>query len=425
MPEPVPFAAFDEPPDAAPASFDAKFDEPPAAAPASFDAKFDEPPAAAPASFDAKFDEPAAAPSFDATFDEPPAAAPASFDAKFDEPPAAAPASFDAKFDEPPAAAPASFDAKFDEPPAAAPAAPASNFDADGFADFSDGEDAPEGLPSTSDAPPDFEPEPEPVIAALPADERSKLVAAYRARVPDPSRGLGGEVLVSVTANAGLAQSDLSQIWQLVAEPGAATLGEDDFCLFMHVLKHRVNGGELPPALDADERARIFALSGGENAAMDAPAPTPEPAAASPPPPRAITAVIESFGGVKDGAKLSNLNVAATLVDAAGTPLEPAQSTPMGAATPRSDGTIVFDAPVTFRATHGSLPPGSALVLELRHFKAKEKKMSTRCWAFATGEQVAPGVGVELPAMQKPTDAKRKKVKPLNKGAPDVRIRFA
>ena len=259
----------------------------------------------------------------------------------------------------------------------------------------------------------------------MPADERSKLVAAYRARVPDPSRGLGGEVLVSVTANAGLAQSDLSQIWQLVAKPGAATLGEDDFCLFMHVLKHRVNGGELPPALDADERARIFALSGGENAAMDAPAPTPEPAAASPPPPRAITAVIESFGGVKDGAKLSNLNVAATLVDAAGTPLEPAQSTPMGAATPRSDGTIVFDAPVTFRATHGSLPPGSALVLELRHFKAKEKKMSTRCWAFATGEQVAPGVGVELPAMQKPTDTKRKKVKPLNKGAPDVRIRFA
>ena len=102
-----------------------------------------------------------------------------------------------------------------------------------------------------------------------------------------------------------------------------------------------------------------------------------------------------------------------------------ATTTPMGAATAKQDGRVVLDAPVTTRATHGSLPPGAAMLFELRHFKAKEKKMSVKCWAFAPAEDIAPGGRGEYPTLTKPTDPKRKKTKHFNKGAPDVRVRFA
>ena len=222
-----------------------------------------------------------------------------------------------------------------------------------------------------------------------------------------------------MTAKTGLDQRDLSAMWQLVATPGSPTLSRDDFSLFMHILRHRANGGALPASMSRDDREKIFAESGGERP-VERPVETVEKPPAAP-----IVVVVESFGGIKDGSKLANMNVAVTLVDADGGPLEPAATTPMGAATAKQDGRVVFDAPVTTRATHGSLPPGAAMLFELRHFKAKEKKMSVKCWAFAPAEDIAPGARGEYPTLTKPTDPTRKKTRRFNKGAPDVRVRFA
>ena len=119
------------------------------------------------------------------------------------------------------------------------------------------------------------------------------------------------------------------------------------------------------------------------------------------------------------------MHVAVTLVDADGEPLEPATTAPMGAAAASKTGESSSTAPVTTRATHGSLPPGAAMLFELRHFKAKEKKMSVKCWAFAPAEDIAPGARGEYPTAAKPTDPTRKKTRRFNKGAPDVRVRFA
>ena len=299
--------------------------------------------------------------------------------------------------------------------------------DDDGFEDFSDDEPEPAPAPAPAPAPEPsgaFPEEDRSMIPSLGADERAKLEAAFdRFTEGDPSRGMAGAQLVEVTAKTGLDQRDLSAMWQLVATPGSPTLARDDFCLFMHILRHRANGGELPASMSRDDRARIFAESGGERPVE--PAAAAAAAAPAPPPASPIVVVVESFGGIKDGSKLANMNVAVTLVDADGEPLEPTTTTPMGAATAKSDGRVVFEAPVTTRATHGSLPAGSAMLFELRHFKAKEKKMSVKCWAFAPAEDIAPGARGEYPTLTKPTDPKRKKTTHFTKGAPDVRVRFA
>ena len=75
---------------------------------------------------------------------------------------------------------------------------------------------------------------------------------------------MAGAQLVEVTAKTGLDQRDLSAMWQLVATPGSPTLSRDDFSLFMHILRHRANGGALPASMRRDDREKIFAESGGE-----------------------------------------------------------------------------------------------------------------------------------------------------------------
>jgi hypothetical protein len=67
---------------------------------------------------------------------------------------------------------------------------------------------------------------------------------------------------------------------------------------------------------------------------------------------------------------------------------------------------------------------GAAIILELRHFKSKDKKMSTKCWAFVPREMIKPGHRVELATLAKPADPRCKKCKNFNKGAPDLRVRF-
>jgi hypothetical protein len=61
--------------------------------------------------------------------------------------------------------------------------------------------------------------------------------------------------------------------------------------------------------------------------------------------------------------------IAVTVVDASGKALGAPVTTPIGSATPRSDGTVVFNANVDLQTTYGGLPEGGAVMLELRHFK--------------------------------------------------------
>ena len=64
------------------------------------------------------------------------------------------------------------------------------------------------------------------------------------------------------------------------------------------------------------------------------------------------------------------------------------------------------------------------IICELRHFKAKEKKMSVKCWAFIPAEVIEPGGNVGFATMTKPTDAKLKRLKAFNGRQPDFIVAF-
>ena len=89
----------------------------------------------------------------------------------------------------------------------------------------------------------------------------------------------------------------------------------------------------------------------GPSSASGESAPEPEEPESS-----RIRIFVESCGGIKDGAKLHNLQFAVTLITAAGKPLEPQQTTPIGSATVRPDGTVLFGANIDMRTTYDRLP---------------------------------------------------------------------
>lgn len=65
---------------------------------------------------------------------------------------------------------------------------------------------------------------------------------------------------------------------------------------------------------------------------------------------------------------------------------------------------------------------GSAVIfIEVKHFKPKEKKTSTRAWTFIPGNKMQPGA-LELPLYQKPVDPSLKRLKPYNANKPDVKL---
>jgi len=351
---------------------------------------------------------PNAGPSY---FDDPvPAKTSGLFD---DSPPAApAPAAFEAKFDDPPPAAPATFEAKFDDPPPAAPATkePTKTDPEDEFATDDEKEEPTKtaladdvarlGVPRMSDA------------------DRDEFFDVFERRAGSAEEAMPGGMLVAVTADTGLEQGDLSAIWQLVSAPGASSLTREDFAMFMHLMRHVLAGGELPESMDDAERVRVM---GPEHGTRRAPSPPPPP---PPPADHPLVVVVESFANVKDAKKFKNANVSVVLVDGEGEPLCPAATTPMGSGIPRSDGSIVFNAPVPLDATYDAIPRGGGLVLELRHFKAKEKKMSVKCWAYVAAASVARGESAATATLAKPTDRSGRRRKNFGKGESDVRVSF-
>jgi hypothetical protein len=139
-----------------------------------------------------------------------------------------------------------------------------------------------------------------------------------------------------------------------------------------------------------------------------------------------IAVVVESVRGVKDASKMQNVSATLRLVSASGEPIESARSTPMGAATVRAGGVVVFETPVQFSTTYGSLPPGASLLLELKHFK--KPKMSVKCWAAFDKRAVVFGARAETKKLAKPVKpdaASIAKAKPwMKSGDGDVTVRF-
>ena len=140
-------------------------------------------------------------------------------------------------------------------------------FDEDGFADFESDEEPMEATTNdatTNDDAPASLADP---MAPLSSADRAQFDAqfdAYTTDAPSGSSGLSGAQLVQITAGAGLANADLSRMWQLVAAPGAGALRRDDFAIFCRLLSRRAAGDPLPAAIDGATRARFFADSGGE-----------------------------------------------------------------------------------------------------------------------------------------------------------------
>ena len=141
---------------------------------------------------------------------------------------------------------------------------------------------------------------------------------------------------------------------------------------------------------------------------------------------RPIAVVVESVRGVKDAAKMQNVSAVLRLVAASGEPLEAPRATPMGAATVRAGGVVVFESPVQLSTTYGALPRGASLLLELRHFK--KPKMSVKCWAAFDARAISNGgrAGAKkLAKPVKPDAASVAKAKPwMKSGDGDVTVRF-
>ena len=325
----------------------------------------------------------------------------------FDDP---VPAKTSGLFDNSPPAAQtfdAKFDAKFDDPPPAA-GVPTKTDSQDEFATDDEKEEPKRTGPRTDD------------VARLGVPRMSdadvdEFFDAFARATGSAAEAMSGGTLVAVTRDTGLEQGDLSTIWQLVAAPGASSLTREDFALFMHLTRHVVAGGEMPESMDDAERVRVM---GPEHGPRRAP-PPPPPAADHP-----VVVVVESFANIKDGQKFKNANVSVVLVDGEGEPLCPVATTPMGSGIARSDGSIVFNAPVRLDATYDAIPRGAGVVLELRHFKEKEKKMSVKCWAYVAAESVGRGGSAATATLQKPTDRSGRRRKNFNKGEPDVRVSF-
>jgi hypothetical protein len=300
-----------------------------------------------------------------------------------------------------------------------------------------------------TDARDEMEEEPHELYPIPPEDLSRSNAAWEKLRGDANAPGVTGEQIVSLATKTGLDNSDLAVIWNISCTPGASELSMHDFALFMHFLKHRVNGGELPYEVDAERRAyflgapemieqppsppTIYAETVEDSDQMPAPstyqtsfneASTSNAASA---PQNAsgdrLRIFIESVANVKEASKMSSAHFGVTLVDGEGTPIEPSQNTPIGVQVGPDD-VMRVQGGVTLNSLPAEWPEGSAVVLELRHYKQKEKKMSTRCWSFMEKESIRLGL-FGLPLAAKPADTKRRKVKLYNKGNPDLKIRFS
>eukprot|EP01028_Stygiella_incarcerata_P002286 TRINITY_DN14248_c1_g1_i1.p1 TRINITY_DN14248_c1_g1~~TRINITY_DN14248_c1_g1_i1.p1 ORF type:complete len:292 (-),score=71.99 TRINITY_DN14248_c1_g1_i1:46-921(-) len=119
--------------------------------------------------------------------------------------------------------------------------------------------------------------------------------------------------------------------------------------------------------------------------------------------------------GLKDAMRYVNPFISVTIARKDGTFIETGQDTPISEK--KKPLSIVFDTTVYIQTPVSVIPFDSAIFFEFKHYKAKKKKLSTRCFAFLEMDEIHDGP-VALEIYRKPVDYRRKKlgllsVKPL------------
>lgn len=98
--------------------------------------------------------------------------------------------------------------------------------------------------------------------------------------------------------------------------------------------------------------------------------------------------------------------VTISVKDVHGNDLCEPQDTPV---TNRKDDYIHFDNDVYVQRSLEKLPPGCAIFLELKHYKPRKHKTSTKCYSFMELDELSNG-SFPLEIYAKPTDFRRKKL---------------
>ena len=324
--------------------------------------------------------------------------------------------------------------------------------------------------------------------------ERSKNAwHTLRKSLNDPNAlGVSGAQVAAMVTKTGLPNEKLASMWNASCTSEGSSLVLGDFCVFMHLLKHALSGGNIPDfriegslreeMLGADvvnEEARLVneakgSLSNEESEpdktakdqqhlqqqTMPPPVHIPTPQhqqqqhqhqqqqQQQPSPmrrsiggqhsptrrdsdalpkegqPQRLKVFIDSVANVKDASKMQQVHCKVCLVDTNGQELEQPQNTAVGARPGNDNNSLILQNAVTLSSAPSTWPAGSAVLIELRHFKKKENKVSTRCWSFMEKESVRPGL-FGLPLAKKPADPLRQRVALFNKGTPDLKLRFS
>lgn len=111
--------------------------------------------------------------------------------------------------------------------------------------------------------------------------------------------------------------------------------------------------------------------------------------------------------GLKDATGFLDPFITVWVKDMAGVDVTKSQDTPV--AVRREDPYVIYRANVELQKPIEKLPKGTAVFFEFKHYKAKKRTISTKCFAFMEMDEIKNGpLVIEL--YKKPTDFKRKKL---------------
>ncbi|XP_072167800.1 axin interactor, dorsalization-associated protein-like [Diadema setosum] len=119
-----------------------------------------------------------------------------------------------------------------------------------------------------------------------------------------------------------------------------------------------------------------------------------------------LTIHIEKIG-LKDASVYLDPFITISVKDVAGVDVTKSQDTPV--ATRREEPYVMYGVNVELQKPLEKLPKGTAVFFEFKHYKAKKRAISTKCFAFMEMDEIKNGpLVIEL--YKKPTDFKRKKL---------------
>ena len=128
---------------------------------------------------------------------------------------------------------------------------------------------------------------------------------------------------------------------------------------------------------------------------------------------------VELFANLKRPQEMRRVEVTLSIADSDGKILESHDCCEIETTT-EDIAYKIFGAEVSFALKIGEIPENSAFIIELKHFKEKSKKVSTKCWSYIDTRAVFEKITIEnnagrgglwqvlLPLAAKPTDPSRK-----------------